>query len=615
MRNPARTPFAAIFYNELLLSSKRVVPYALAALFGAHSVLWWGWSGAARYGWASNGDFNIVRNLQGFSFLLGLPIFTAVIMGDPVIRDLRAGIDPLIFSKPVGRVSYLLGKFFGSFFVLVCCQATFTLTMFVLQWYPASGLVVLPVRVVPFFKHFLILVVVSHLVLSAVYFTLGTLTRNAKLVYVAAVSFYPLYFAYMLLVVKPLPERWHAALDPMLITAHSLPATRWEDADRVNRIVISYTPDMIANRVLMILFAAACLAFLCARFARSARHGHADAGDGVTTLNLSAGADWLDVGESARVERVEMPAEVVPAEKTPLPVVVTAGEGVRTNLKKLAAALTLEFRLLRAERGLVVIIPLVIFVSTLEVAFYEIAANVSYSAAYASNTAQSASLFLYAITVFYTGEAMHRDRELGVEPLLWSAPAPNYVLLLSKFIAPVALSLALVALVGLTASGVQLSRGHVPVESAAYALVYTVILLPGVVFITAASVLLNVILRDKYLAYAASIATGGGLFYLYGQGYNHWLYNPVLYQLWTYADLTGAGGNRARILTHRIYWLAIAVACLSLALVCLRRKSGGGLRRGGGNDRARNASRAVLMLVVSIVIAVAAGYLIVSIAP
>jgi hypothetical protein len=52
------------------------------------------------------------------------------------------------------------------------------------------------------------------------------------------------------------------------------------------------------------------------------------------------------------------------------------------------------------------------------------------------------------------------------------------------------------------------------------------------------------LLREKYFAYAVSIATGVGLLYLYNLGYNHWLYNPALYQLWTYSDLNGTGSVR-----------------------------------------------------------------------
>jgi len=155
MRSPFKTPFGAVFQNEVLVNSKRVAPYVLMILFTAHSILWWGWSAAATYGWGTNSDYNIFRNLQGFSFILGLPIFNAVLMGDPVIKDFQERVDPLIFSKPLSRAAYLLGKFFGNFFVLVCCQATFVLTMLLMQWFPWSRVVVLPTRVFPYFKHFL----------------------------------------------------------------------------------------------------------------------------------------------------------------------------------------------------------------------------------------------------------------------------------------------------------------------------------------------------------------------------------------------------------------------------------------------------------------------------
>jgi hypothetical protein len=52
-----------------------------------------------------------------------------------------------------------------------------------------------------------------------------------------------------------------------------------------------------------------------------------------------------------------------------LPSVLTASEGFRTTVKKLIAALGVEFQLLRAERSLIVLAPLAIFFSILELAF------------------------------------------------------------------------------------------------------------------------------------------------------------------------------------------------------------------------------------------------------
>jgi ABC-type transport system involved in multi-copper enzyme maturation permease subunit len=259
MTNPFHSPFVAVFRNEVLLNSKRVAPYAMAVLFAGNAVLWWA-RPAVSFGWATNSDWYIVRNILAFSFLLGLPIFNAVIMGDPVIRDFRTGVDPLVFSKPITRAQYLFGKFFGNFFVLVCCQAVYPVTQVVLQAFPTPGMIVLPVRVFPYFKHFFFFLVVTHLVLAAFYFTVGTLTRKSKIVYGLAVAFYPLVISYGLLILRRLPIRWQLALDPLLLGASLRGNGFQHTAEFLNQYVVPYTADMIANRVAMILVAAVCLA-------------------------------------------------------------------------------------------------------------------------------------------------------------------------------------------------------------------------------------------------------------------------------------------------------------------------------------------------------------------
>lgn len=573
MRSPTQTAFAAVFQTEVLLNSKRIAPYALMTLFTVHAVLWWGWSAGATFGWAANGDFNLVRNFQGFSFLF-LPMFTAVIMGDPVIRDFRTGVDPLIFSKPVSRAAYLLGKFCGNFFVLVCCQSAFALTLMALQWLPKAGLVVQPARVFPYFKHFLLLVVISHLLLAAIYFTVGTLTRSANIVYAAAVAFYSLYIAYGLLILRALPRRLAVALDPMQLGFQSIPRDKWEDADWVNRIVITYNSDVLANRALMILLAAVCLTILYFRFSIAER---TEKEAPSSLLNLSPAVDRIhydsetfDTTLSNQSETFDSQAKVRLA-SVPLPEVARTNEGLKANLRKLVAATALELRLLRAEKSLVVIIPLAVLLSFLSLPFSAGISDVSYSASFASHTANGLLLFLLGVIVFYTGEAMHRDREVRVEPVLWSVPAPNNVLLLSKFLSTHLLVLFLLVLVGLTAMLTQLLRSQTPVKIWPYLITYSVILIPSLAFVAAAAIALNVLLRDKYLAYAVSIAIGSGLFYLYSQGYNHWLYNPVLYGLWTEADLT-TGKSLSRILPLRVYCLAITLVCLFVAHLRFERR-------------------------------------------
>ncbi|HEX7721283.1 MAG TPA: ABC transporter permease subunit [Pyrinomonadaceae bacterium] len=578
--NPFHTRFGAIFLNEVLINSKRVALYALMVLFSANAILWWGWGPAVARGWATNSDFYISRNMGGFSIILGLPIFTAVIMGDPVIRDFKLGIVPLVLSKPISRATYLLGKFFGNFFVLVCCQSAFAFTFLFLQAVPFKGMVVQPWRVAPYFKHFLFTVVISHLILAAIYFTVGTLTRNAKIVYGLAALFYPLYIAGALLM-RPLSIWWHVFLDPMGFAAQNgiEPIEPWhQSAEFLNRFAVTYNSLFIANRAAMIVFSAVCLFVLYLRFSITERPGKPKEFSWLSLSTASEGVYASDATDLLQTDSTFVRPSLAAASE-PLPRVTTANEKFSDNLKKLIAAVGVELRLLRAERSLIVLLPLALVLSIFDVAFFRVTPEISYSATYATGTANAMLLFLIGISVFYTGEAMHRDRELRIEPVLWSMPASNGVLLMSKFFATLGLALSLVVLIGVTAIATQFLRGHRPVELRPYLLTYSLIVFPGLFFLAAMALVLNVVLREKYATYAVSVGIGAAMFYLYSMGYLHWLYNPLAYHLWKYADLVG--GNRNVLLWQRSYWLAVAIFLLALSHACFARKMSSTVSRAG----------------------------------
>ena len=578
-KNPFRSPFFAVFQNEVLLNSKRVAPYIVAALCAGNAVLWWGWGPAVGRGIAINSDLFIYGVLPPYSFLF-LPMYTALMMADPPIRDFREDIHPLIFSKPISRAEYLLGKFFGNFVVLACCQAAFVLTLFVLQWVPKRGVTVLPrTQFLAYPKHFLVMVAISHMFLAAIYFTVGTLTRNAKIVYGLGLAFYPIYIGYQLSLLSSLPWRWKLALDPLVMNrggvnsgeAFGPNVIRRHVPELLNHLVVVYDTDLIVNRVVMILLTAMCLTILYKFFSTTERAGKTEK---LTVISLSTPAEGVYYPDPSvpffnEFVRPAVKAGAISTQVT-LPGVVRVNQGIRAYMNKLIAAMGVEFRLLRAERSLVVIMPLALFLSVLEVAFYPIHGDVSLSAAYASNTANSLLIFVIGMAVFYTGEAMHRDREVRIEPFRWTTSVPNSVLILSKFLSTLLLLFGLIATVGVAAVAIQIIRQHTPIDLIAYLKVYGVILLPSAFILTAISVTATVVLRNKYAFYVVSVGMAAGLFYLYSNGHNHWLYNPVMYRLWTYADLAGAAWT---IMLYRLGWLAIAGVCLVLAHLFFERRS------------------------------------------
>nr|AIA16231.1 ABC-2 family transporter protein [uncultured bacterium] len=337
-----------------------------------------------------------------------------------------------------------------------------------------------------------------------------------------------------------------------------------QSADVLNKFVVSYSPEQYANRASQIILSSLLLLLVYSRFRIDPAEQKSEP---FTKLTLSEASERIAYSAPS-YGSFDLPIEAAPArDRVTLPK-VNPTTGPATTRFQIIAAMGVEFRLLRAERGLIVLASLAMLLSFLSVPFSRIPVEISYSVTSATNTANMLLLFLACAIVFYTGEAMHRDRELKIEPVVWSTPAPNSVLLLSKCLAMTLLSLALVLAGGLTTIVTQVIRGHTPVDVSAYLIINGVVVVPAVVFLTSFVVLLNILLRSKYLVYVVAVGAGAGLIYLYNLGYKHWSYNPLLYQLWKYHDLTSA-----TMLAYRIYCLALAAACLALAHVLFERKT------------------------------------------
>lgn len=517
MREPATQPFAGVFQAELLYNARRAVPYALVALFSANAVLWWGWGPAVARGWAVNSEYYIVRLLVGFSFMT-LPLFTAILMAEPVLRDFRIQVDPLIFSKPLRRIEYLAGKFCGNFLVLICCQAAFVVTLIVLQAFGMRGMIALGPRVWPYVQHFAFFIIPSSLALAAICFTIGTLTRNVKVVYGVAASLYFVYIAWQTYI-KTQPLEWRVALDPLLFNVlQSFDG----NAAALNAVAVSYSGAMIANRAAMIGIAFLSLTILHLRFSPTGQ-----------AVQRSTDLLTLDGVFTAR---------------DVLPRATTAEIGVLATLDQFVAALGMELRMLRAERSVVLVAPMVLLACVAELLAFDVAPVPSYAVAYASRTTATLLLFLFAIAVFSTGEAIHRDRELRIQPLVWSAPVSNAALLLAKIAASLMLSVSLMLIVGMGAMTVQLYRGH-ELRVGAYVTSYAVLLLPSAFFMIALSAALTTLLREKHLAFAVTLGLGGAFYFLAAQGFDHPLYNfPLLNVL-----RPGDALTEPWVLWHRAY--------------------------------------------------------------
>lgn len=551
---------AAIIGGEFRLNLKRVAPYVMCALFCLNAVVWW--SSRPGQGLTSNGDFAIAGLFAVFSFFTA-PFFTALMLGEPIVRDIRLQIIPLILSKPINRTEYVLGKFLGNYLVMMSCYSVYGLTLVALQWTRTESMTVLPWRTLPYIKHFVVFLAITQFTMGACWFMIGSLTRSVRLVYALVTSFYFLYPAVSIFTGNFLP-RWRVELDVVGMSWLEL-ARVGRTIDEINRITLVYDWVFLSNRILILLVGVLFLIVTVMRL----RVDHEAERKPERSLGLLLAPERLSLEVAAGVnDSIVFERDLNAVE---LPVVNAESRGFLNHTRQFIAAAKSELRFLLIERSLFIVAPLIVLLSCLELQPFS-ATAIPQPAVYATNSTRALTLLLFGVILFYAGEAMHREKECRTHSIIWPLPPPNWVFLLAKFASVLALCIALIGLTGVSAIGLQVYRGADRLGVVSYASIYSVILIPTILCCIALTMMTHSLLRRKYVAHVINLAIGGSLIVLLTQNHVGALYNPSLYRLWSYAESSGFSLDFGLLMMHRVYLLSITAFALSIAHLLYERK-------------------------------------------
>lgn len=523
---------------------------------------------------ATNAEFAVAAILAAFSFML--MHFTATLTGDPVVQDVRLRVAPLFAATPVGRRTYLLGRFLGGYASLLAIYGVFLGALVLGQLLPPSGdKITLPFRLWPYLKLGFLFVLVPTFFLGACSFAIGTLTGSMKSVYVAVTGLLVGWF----LVVESLGEehlRWLAFVEPSgqaWLVEHVA-------KDRGNTFLNAnpITPDLglVLNRAVLVAIGFAALAWTLARW-------RGDERDVEFSGDVEPGALARLTGWLRGRPREIADAYAIWSGEVSVPRVQPAPRGVRTWSAQLLGSFATEARLLLAERSLWIMVPMIMLLAGVDSVGFAGPFNVPIypvSSEFAQQMVPVLLILLSGTTIFYTGEVFHRDDENGVRPILYASPIANSALLLAKFAAMLLVSLGMVALTVATAVASQavqwsLIDGRAYLDLGPYAAVFVWVLLPAVVVLCALSLAVNVLVRGRYVGYFVSILLAAAYIWLLIEGRRDLYWNPFALGHWIYSDLLGMQPFVERLTWHRAYWACVALAALALSAWFLGRGQGG----------------------------------------
>ncbi|EDP70877.1 hypothetical protein FBALC1_08958 [Flavobacteriales bacterium ALC-1] len=151
-------------------------------------------------------------------------ILASMIMGVSVLRDFEYNIESLMFSTPIHKKDYLLGRFLGSFTVLLFVFSGIPLGMILgelMPWTAADEL--LDFNGFVYIKTFLLVTIPTVFFGAALFFVTGALSRNLVVVYTQGIFL----FVVFMLTKAITNDFWQAVLDPFSLTTTTFITKSW----------------------------------------------------------------------------------------------------------------------------------------------------------------------------------------------------------------------------------------------------------------------------------------------------------------------------------------------------------------------------------------------------
>ena len=490
----------------------------------------------------------VIAQFMSLFTLLGMLIVPIFVSG-ALLRDFDQGTAELFFASPIRKRDYLIGRLgaalTASFIVYLVIAAGLFIAQF-MPWIDSARLG--PVSLKPYFWAFTVFVIPNLLFTGALLALLATVTRNILWVYIGVIGFLVLYGVSAALL-RDIDNIWIGTLlEPLGIRAMSRTIRYWSAEER-NTGLPAIGGYIIANRALWIGTAMALFAATFALF-RTERSGTArgrfkrKATKPVLATNVAGGL----------VKTITAP-RIAPK--------FTPGTTWRQFLRQLHFDTLGVFRsvpfLVLLAFGLANFIPSALFIESLYgTSIYPVTSQLL------SALQSSYSWLLIIIVLFYAGELVWKERAAKLNEVTDAMPVPNWLPLLAKFLALVAVIASFQAFGAFTAMAIQLSKGYLQLEPLVYAKILAV---DSIVYVLMGglALVLQVFTNNKFAGYAMLVLVMIGQSVLGLMDYTHNLYNFGSWPIAPHSDMNGYGHFLPAQLWFQSYWSLFLIAMLLLA--------------------------------------------------
>lgn len=465
-------------------------------------------------------------------------ILASMIMGVSVLRDFEYQIESLMYVNPIKKKDYLIGRFLGSFAVLLFVFSGVFFGMMLGEFMPWHD----PKDYLEFnlFAYLYTFMTISFPILffgASLFFVSGALSKKLTVVYTQGIIF----FVIFMLTKSISNEFLQAILDPFSLTTISLATESWSVIEK-NAQLIPFQNVLLYNKLFWLLLAVIVLGY------------------GYKKFNFNVIQSKRFKGKKRQI----IDSLTEDASKTAIPE-FQIEEGLKSKWTQLKEFSWFYFiGIFKQSSFWAIVICGMVIILINSVSLGTVYGVDSYPATYfiVEELKETSIYFFIIILVFYSGELVWKERGAKLNLIYDATAMSSFINFAGKYIA---LNLIYVVLMlALISSGIifQTLNGYYNYEFSVYFSGFFLEILPSLALFTFIAFFVQALVNHKFVGIMVVIILFISTITLGVFGFNHDLYFFGGRSLGTYSDMNGYGHSLKPYLLIKSYWLFFGVLLL-----------------------------------------------------
>ncbi len=475
-------------------------------------------------------------------------ILASMIMGVSVLRDFEYQIESLVFSTPIHKKDYLLGRFLGSFVVVLYAFSGILFGMMLGEFMPwNSPDEFLVFNAFLYLKTFLIVTLPTLFFGASLFFISGALSRNLVVVYTQGI----IMFVVFMLTKSITNEFWQAILDPFSLTTTTFATKSWSTLEKSTQ-ELPFFGALMYNKLFWFSLGILALIYGYHKFNFNVLKEKRSKRKEPETQTHTASYEGKDVVLPTAKKNYDLKSKL-------------------TQLKQFTWFYFISICKQSSFWGIVICGMIIILINSVNLG--TVYGVDSYPATYfiVEELQETSIYFFLIILVFYSGELVWKERDANLDLIYDATPMSSFSNLLGKYLG---LNLIYVVLMlALICSGLlfQSLSGYYNYELHVYFSGFFLEILPFLALYTGIAFFVQSVVNHKFVGvmlvigfFIVNIALG--LF-----GFDHDLYFFGGSSLGSYSDMNGYGHFLKPYLLIKTYWFLFVILLLIIAsLVSVR---------------------------------------------